>query len=82
MTAISRSTRRKKFLHSARMGIRGNVVILRFAPQQQVAHAAAHKVGFESGSVKCTADIRREFARSHAAIMPPNGEAMGIQKNV
>src|SRR5436853_2952734 len=61
------------------MRIRRDVVIHRLAAQDQVAHAAAHKIGFESRSVELTADLRREFARSHAAIMrSSNGEAKGI----
>ena len=57
------------------MRIRSDVVVLRLAAEQQIAHAAAHEIGLEAGSLQFSADIRRKFARSHAAIMRPNREA-------
>jgi hypothetical protein len=64
------------------MCIRRDVVVLRLAAEQQIANAAAHEIGFEARSLQFSAYIRREFARSHAAIMRPNREAKGIQMNV
>ena len=51
------------------MRVRGDVIILRLATEQEVPNAAAYEISLESGTLELTADIRREFARGHNAIM-------------
>ena len=51
------------------MRVGGDVVILGLAAEQEVSHAAAYEISLESGTLQLTADIRREFARDHRAIM-------------
>ena len=55
--------RLEQFLDLFRPRVRGDVVILRFASEQKIAHAAADPERGEAGRLQAADNVLRQFAR-------------------